>query len=279
MARKFFLLGESLGHTMSPPIHRKLFELSGKGGDYGTIELPVEKLVDYAQSFKSYKGYNITIPHKINIIPFLDKIDSTASRYGAVNCVNNENGISTGYNTDVFGFLRSLEAAGEKLEGKVLLVGCGGAGRMMGMEVCLAGAELTIAVRKGSLLKAEKLKTDILKIKPDARIEATEIGNINGNFHILINSTPVGMYPHTEECPVDDNVIKSCDCVFDAIYNPVETLLIRKARAFGKNAIGGMAMLVWQAVAAHEIWDSAEYREEDISSLICEIQDKVKRDF
>lgn len=279
MTRQFCLLGEHLPHTMSPPIHTRLFELSGKDGEYGILELTKEQLSLQADKLKNYTGYNVTIPHKMNIIPFIDKLDKTAERYGAVNCVHNENGVSTGYNTDVFGFLRSLEAGGGTLGGKVLLVGCGGVGRMMAIEACLAESDLTIAVRESSLQTTEAVKDDILSLKPNAKVNIVTLNNIKGSFNLLINSTPVGMFPDVDKFPVDDDVIKNSECVFDAIYNPAETLLLKKAKSFGNKTINGMAMLVWQAVVAHEIWDNVSYNQEDIDSLILEMQEYVKKVF
>ena len=277
MMRQFCVLGESLPHTVSPTIHQRLFDLSGKKGDYSVLELTPEQLLTQADFLQSFAGYNVTIPHKINIIPFIDNLDDSAKCYGAVNCVHNENGISTGYNTDVFGFLRALESGGGKLGGKVLLLGCGGAGRMMAIEAVLAGSDLTIAVRESSKGKAQKVLEDILLLKPDAKVSIVPINSIQGKFDLMINSTPVGMYPDIDDCPVSDEVIRNSKCVFDAIYNPTETLLLKKSKSFGGNTINGMAMLVWQAVAAHEIWDKVSYTTEEINSLITQMQEYVKR--
>lgn len=279
MSRKFVILGESLKHSMSPPIHNRLFELSKKTGDYSVLEVSPDKLYEYTDYFKSLYGYNITIPHKMGIIPLLDELDESARRYNSVNCVHTINGISKGYNTDVYGFLRSLEAGGGSLGGNVLLLGCGGVGRMMAIESCLADSSLTIAVLEHSLKKAQLVKEDILKIKPNAKVEITTLSNIKGEYDLMINSTPVGMYPKVDACPVDDNVISKCSCIFDAVYNPGKTLLLNKAEQFGKKTIGGMPMLVLQAVVAHEIWDNATYNEDDIDSLIAQMQNAVEKDF
>lgn len=276
MSRKFSILGESLKHTMSPPIHKELFKLSNKTGDYSVLEIPPEKLSSQADYLKSLYGYNVTIPYKVGIIPLIDELDKTAKRYGAVNCVHTVNGISKGYNTDVFGFIRSLEAGGGKLGGEVLLIGCGGVGRMMAIEACLANSNLTIAVLENSIPKAEKTREDILALSPKSNVKIVTIDKINGHFDLLINATPVGMYPKSDACPVSDEVIRNVDCVFDAIYNPVETLLLQKAKTFGKTSIGGMAMLVWQAVIAHEIWDNAKYKEEDVNLIISKMQKNCK---
>ncbi len=279
MTRQFCVLGESLPHTISPTIHQRLFDLSEKKGDYSILELTPEQLLTQVDFLKTFTGYNVTIPHKVKIIPFIDKLDASAERYGAINCVHNKDGISTGYNTDVFGFLRALESGGGNLGGKVLLLGCGGAGRMMAIEAALADSDLTIAVRESSMEKAQKVLEDILILKPDAKVTITSLNSIQGSYDLLINSTPVGMYPDTDKCPVSDEVIRNCKCVFDAIYNPTETLLLKKSIEFGGCTINGMAMLVWQAVAAHEIWDNASYSAEEIDLLITQMQEYVKRVF
>ncbi len=279
MTRQFCVLGESLPHTISPTIHQRLFDLSEKKGDYSILELTPEQLLTQVDFLKTFTGYNVTIPHKVKIIPFIDKLDASAERYGAINCVHNKDGISTGYNTDVFGFLRALESGGGNLGGKVLLLGCGGAGRMMAIEAALADSDLTIAVRESSMEKAQKDLEDILILKPDAKVTITSLNSIQGSYDLLINSTPAGMYPDTDKCPVSDDVIRNCKCVFDAIYNPTETLLLKKSIEFGGCTINGMAMLVWQAVAAHEIWDNASYSAEEIDILITQMQEYVKRVF
>ena len=277
--RKFSIIGGSLKHTMSPPIHKRLFELSGETAEYSVFEIAEEDLNTAITELDKLNGYNITIPHKVGIIPLISQLDETARRYGAVNCVLYKDGVSTGYNTDVYGFLRSLKAGGAQLGGSVLLLGCGGVGRMMAIEACLAGAALTIAVLEIFMPVAERVSDDIKALCPDAKVNITTLDKISGNFNLLINATPVGMYPKSDACPVSDDVIKSADSVFDAIYNPVDTVLLTKARSFGKTAIGGMAMLVWQAVVAHEIWDNASYDDSDIAEIIKEMEETVKRDF
>ena len=142
---KYALLGYPLGHTMSPPIHKRLFELDGKpDSEYEVCEIPPEKLAERSEYLNSLNGYNITIPYKVDIIKYLDGLDESAKRYNSVNCVVNRDGKNIGYNTDCSGFLRSLEAGGAKLGGRVLQIGCGGVGRMMAIEAALHGAELTI---------------------------------------------------------------------------------------------------------------------------------------
>lgn len=279
MSRKYAILGESLKHTMSPPIHSRLFELRNRDFEYEIIEVSPENLKEKSVYLNTLNGYNITIPHKIGIIECIDKLDKTALKYHSVNCVDNKNGVLTGYNTDVDGFLRSILSSGGSLSGNVLLLGAGGVGRMMAIETCCAGGNLTMAVLDDFVQQAEEVKRDILEIAPNAKVEITSFDNINGHFDTMINATPVGMYPKCDACVVSDDVIKNVDFIFDAIYNPRETLLMKKAKNMGIKAIGGMAMLVWQAVSAHEIWDHDTYTDEEVQNIIDEMELVVERDF
>lgn len=279
MKRKYALLGETLKHTMSPPIHSRLFELKNRDFEYELVEVSAEELGDKAKYLNSLSGYNITIPHKIGIIEYIDKLDDTAKKYNSVNCVDNKNGILTGYNTDVDGFLRSLSANGGKLDRKVLLLGAGGVGRMMAIETCCAGGELTMAVLPDFIPQTEIVKEDMLKICPDAKVRIVTLDSIDGDYDVMINATPVGMYPKCDACVVSDEVISRTKFVFDAIYNPRETQLLKKAKAMGITAVGGMAMLVWQAVSAHEIWDGDSYTDEEVQQIINEMELRVEEDF
>ncbi len=280
MQRKYALLGGKLGHTLSPPIHQRLFELKGREFEYTLIESEPSELEGRKGELAALAGYNVTIPHKQAVIGFMDRLDDSAKRYGAVNCVDNKDGISVGYNTDCDGFLRSVRAEGGRLDGSVLLLGAGGVGRMMAIEVCLAGGRLTMAVLESFMEQTQKVREDILALVPSADVRIVTFENIpDEHFDTLINATPVGMYPKCDACAVSDNVIANADFVFDAIYNPKETLLIQKAKAMGKKAVGGMAMLVWQAVSAHEIWDGDSYTEQQVQAIIDEMYEKVERDF
>ena len=272
---KYALLGYPLKHTMSPPIHKRLFELDGISAEYEVCETSPENLEKQAEYLNSLGGYNITIPFKVDIIKFLDGLDDSAKRYNSVNCVVNRDGKNIGYNTDCFGFLRSLESAGAGLGGKVLQIGCGGVGRMMAIEAALHGADLTIVSLPEFIGGAQAAAHEALHLNPKAKINVITHDKISGEFDLLVNASPVGMFPKVDECPVTEQVIKSCKCVFDAIYNPDVTKLMAIAEQNGIKAIGGMAMLVWQAAVAHEIWNGASYRDEDIEKIISDMRKEL----
>ncbi len=266
MSRSFALIGFPLGHSVSPQLHRRLFELSGHSAGYTLLELPPGTLQDAAAQLRQLAGFNVTIPYKAQIIPLLDKLDPSAGRYRSVNTVWCKNGRLVGYNTDVVGFIKGLEQQGLTPTGRVCVVGAGGVGRMFAIEAALRGAEVTIAVRESGLQKAHDLGDDLAALglgKPSICLTH----RLTGPFDLLINATPVGMHPHTNALPVAAGLLDRVDAVFEAIFNPMQTLLLREAAARGCRCVGGMDMLVWQAVAAHEIWDSAVYKPQDLTKL------------
>ncbi|WP_044975372.1 shikimate dehydrogenase [Ruminococcus sp. HUN007] len=266
--QKYTLIGHPLGHSMSPFIHDELFKISGIEAEYDCTDIPAENFADRMNDLRKLNGYNITIPYKRDIIPYVDELDASAKRYNSVNCVHNRDGKAVGYNTDCDGFLLSVKAKNLNLSGRVLLAGCGGVGRMMAIEAALHGAELTIGIIPEAAQAAAALTDEIHFLAPDSKIYVKLIDSINGSFDLIVNATPVGMYPKTDACPVSTELIGRCGGVFDAVYNPVKTKLLQIAESFGKTAVNGTAMLVYQAVKAHEIWNGSSYTEAQVQEII-----------
>lgn len=275
--KKFAVIGHPIGHTMSPFIHNRLFELSGIEAEYTKLDIAPENLADeYKNVLSKLDGYNITIPHKQNIIPLIDEIDEKAKMYGSVNTVANINGVAKGYTTDPDGFLKALDAAGIVLDGRVVILGCGGVARTMAYEVVLKGLPLLFAVRKEDVEIAKTLCGEIENTVKGAKVSFCLIDELSGDIDVLVNATPLGMFPKVDVQPVSDSVINRCASVFDAVYNPLETVLIQKALANGAKAVGGMSMLVWQAVVAHEKWDGSVYNKDDIAKLCIDSAEELK---
>lgn len=280
--RKFCLIGHPLGHSLSPQIHKRLFELSGEQVEYTLEDIAPEELAGKFGFLEEFSGFNITIPHKVSIIDYCGELSAEAKRYNSVNCVKN-GGSKVGSNTDCIGFTKSIDMLGASLKSKVLLIGCGGVGRMMAIETALQGGELSIAALKSDLPLVEKAVEEIHEQNPDAHVRVAMISgstlsaeDLHGEkFDLLINSSPVGMFPKTDRMPCSPDILDSVKFVFDAIYNPRETLLVKTAREKGCAALNGMAMLVLQAVAAHEIWDGASYKKEDVDKLISDMEELV----
>jgi len=274
MVENYGLLGYPLTHTMSPPIHYALFDLYGRKVDYQVFELPPEQLDQHIPELFGLLGFNITIPHKVGIIPYLDRLDETAKRYNSVNLVKCEKE-KVGYNTDVIGFTKSIEQLGASLNSRVLLLGCGGVGRMIAIETALKGGELTIAVRPNNIPLAEQAISEIRAFRPDAKARAVLIDRITGTYDLTVNATPAGMFPKVDNTPVGEDVVSRTSYLFDVIYNPGETKLMKMAKAQGVKTLGGMAMLVWQAAAAHTIWNGVNFKVEDIEAITAEMERRI----
>ena len=274
--RNFAVIGHPIGHTMSPFIHKRLFELAHESGDYTILDVSPDELPQKIKILNELAGYNITIPNKQAIIPYLDTLDKKAALYGSVNTVKNGS-VREGFTTDPNGFLKALEYGNINFSGNIAIIGCGGAARTFLYEAALAGCQVTLAAR--DITKADFLAKEATQKIPNANINTCLISDLNGEFDLLANATPVGMYPRTNSMPVSEKALSKCRNVFDAIYNPLETVLIQKAKANGSNAVGGMSMLVWQAVAAHEIWDNSVYNINDINQLILDSAAEMKKIF
>lgn len=282
--KKYALIGHPLGHSLSPQIHSRLMELSGIEGSYELLDIPPEELKDSFTKLAGFDGFNATIPHKLGIIPYCTRLDASAARFGSVNCVKN-GAEKVGYNTDVFGFSRSIDMLGASLSSHVLVIGCGGVGRMIAAESAFKGGDVTVAALSDFLVDTEKTISEIKSKMPRARIRSAEIkgavlsgedfgGNVPA-FDLIINASPVGMFPKTDAMPCTEDILRHCSAVFDVVYNPKETLFAKTARSLGKNAMTGMAMLVLQAAAAQEIWNGVKFGADDLRKLISDMEDMV----
>lgn len=264
---KFALIGYPLGHSMSPVIHRELFKINNISASYELMEISPDNLNSSIDELKALNGFNVTIPHKINIIDSLDRLSNRAELFGAVNTVENKNGVLTGHNTDCAGFLKALDMAGITLGGNVLVCGSGGVSRMFAFESVLAGADLTIAVRDEDISAGEKIKEEI-KAKLDKEVKLITLSQVQGEYDVLINGTPVGMYPNSNACVLPKEKVQKAKAVFDAVYNPMETQLIKYAKEADIKCSNGLPMLVWQAAVAQEIWFGVEFTAEQIKDVL-----------
>lgn len=287
------VIGHPIGHTMSPFIQKRLFQLSGIPMEYQVLDLP--DLAAGLPRLRELDCFNVTIPYKQAILPFLDAVDPQAARFGSVNTVKVEGGRLTGYTTDGAGCRKALENHGLDFSGRVLLLGNGGAARALAFEIaqCRRDPDLTIACRAASQPKAVALAQEVagfLRERGDRgfRIEVQTYEELEGlcgcgvpkpEYDLLLNATSVGMYPHAGQSPVTGAVAARCHAVFDAVYNPAQTELLRLAGEAGAVTVGGMEMLVYQAVAAHEAWYGTAFHPQDIRQLCRDAQAELARAF
>lgn len=188
--KKFALIGYPLGHSISDVIHRELLKLKNVYGSYELIEVKQEELETcFENRLKFLNGFNVTIPHKIKVIPFLYKLSEKAELYGSVNTVCNKEGVLIGHNTDCIGFRNSIKDEGIKICGKVLVCGSGGVSRMFAIESVLEEADVTIAVRESSLKSANEIKQEI-ENKFSKSCEIILLSEVQKSYDLIINGTP-----------------------------------------------------------------------------------------
>ncbi|MDU2065676.1 MAG: shikimate dehydrogenase [Sporomusaceae bacterium] len=261
ITQKVGLIGWPVGHSYSPLIHNAAFEFCGL--DYVYVPLPVQpgNLSEAVAGLKSlgFVGANVTVPHKVEIMAYLDEIDEQAKQIGAVNTIVVKEGVLTGYNTDAPGFLAALKGKGCSLAGKnALLLGAGGAARAVAAALAPEVACLTIAARRRE--QADELANLFLNRSVNTVTwPSNEWEQSLSKADLIIHSTPMGMSPQVEAEPVFAwNRCKTDTFFCDLIYNPLETLFLQKARGQGYPVLGGLAMLVEQAALAFEIWTGQE---------------------
>jgi len=255
------LIGDPVEHTMSPAIHNAAF--SAMGLDYAYVAFPVkaEEVPAAIAGMKALnmRGLSVTMPHKVAVVPLLDRLDPLAEKIGAINTIVNDDGTLTGYNTDATGFLQAMLERGVEPKGKnIAVMGAGGASRAVSFILADRGAELVILNRLLELDWAVDLARKISQAF-GKNVDALELNTDNlaktlENTDILVNATSVGMSPDIDETPVPSGLLKPDLTVYDIIYNPVKTRLLKDAEAAGAVTISGVDMLVWQGVQAFEKW-------------------------
>ena len=255
------VIGDPVEHSMSPVMHNAAFREIGIDYLYVPFRVKKEELGKAIEGMRALniKGLSVTIPHKVAVLQFLDELDPLAEQIGAVNTIVNDDGVLTGYNTDATGFLQALLEGGIEPEGKnIVILGAGGASRAISFILADRGAHLVILNRLLELDWAKELAGRILQAF-SKEVEAPELNRENliealSKADILVNATSVGMRPNIDETPVDSDLLKPSLIVFDIVYNPIKTRLLREAEAAGAGTINGVDMLVWQGALAFEKW-------------------------
>ncbi len=254
------VLGNPVEHSLSPAIHNAAFQHLGLNFVY--LALRVEDLpgaVHGIRSLGNARGFSVTIPHKVAIVPLLDQIDPTAKQIGSVNTILVENGKLHGYNTDADGALRALREGGAVLEkAHVLLLGSGGAARAIAFALATKTTIDGLTILGIDDRERESLARDLRRLTKlaveDAPLEPDTLERGIIQSTVLIHCTPVGMYPKVEESCAPPSALGRHLTVMDIVYNPRETRLLRDARAAGCRIIPGLEMFLYQAVAQFELW-------------------------
>ncbi len=255
------VIGDPIEHTMSPMMHNAAFKTLRL--DYAYVpfkvkSLELKKAIEGIRGL-NIRGLNVTIPHKVAVMQFLDRIDPLAEKIGAVNTIVNDAGILTGYNTDATGFLQTLHDKDiDPREKRVILLGAGGAARALGNILAEERAQITILNRKQELSWAEDLAHRLIHYyKADVNTGELTHENVQraiDGADILVNATSIGMSPDDDQTPAPADLLGANLTVFDVVYNPLQTRLLREAKTAGARTIDGLEMLVWQGAIAFEKW-------------------------
>lgn len=253
------VIGDPIEHTVSPIMYNAAFKKLGLDYMYVPFRVTKEDLGKAIEGMRALnlKGLNVTIPHKVAVIQFLDELDTLAEKISAVNTIVNNGGTLIGYNSDATGFLQALLERGIESKGKnVVILGAGGASRAISFVLAERGANLVILNR--TLDKAKDCAGRILQIF-QREVKALQLGRDNlikalEKADILVNTTSVGMSPNNDETLVTSNLIKPSLIVFDIVYNPIKTRLQMEAERAGAQTISGIEMLLWQGALAFEKW-------------------------
>ena len=260
--RVLCVIGDPIQHTMSPAMHNAAIEALGLDLVYVSFHVLPENLESAIRGFKALDvlGINVTIPHKINVMQYLDEIDTIARGIGAVNTIKNVDGELHGRNTDADGAIQALNAAGIGVNGaRVSLLGAGGGARAVGFALAREGALIDILVRKEDVEAGAGIVSDIQALFPSCSVDSmlldeAAIENVIPASSVVINATPIGMHPNEDKSLLDASCLHPGMAVLDLVYNPLETLLLKHAREAGCDVVPGIDMLVNQGAMAFEWW-------------------------
>ena len=256
------IIGYPIGHSMSPVFQQAALDACGVDARYVAYQVPPEEVGEFVNGLRQpgIMGINVTVPHKLAVMPFLDEIDDWATEAGAVNTIVNRRGRLTGHNTDGYGFLRALREGAdfEPTGRRTLILGAGGAARGVVLALAREGVgDLTIANRTPQ--RAE----DLAQLAQNRHITAQAIP-LSGNelalaaasAELIVNCTTIGMThgPGEDDTPLSGDCIPPTALVNDLVYNPLETRLLREAAQVGAKTLGGIQMLVYQGAASFEMW-------------------------
>lgn len=257
--KAFGVVGHPIEHSLSPIMHNAAFRRLGLDYRYEAYDVKPEGLEEFLKLRHTppFGGLNVTIPHKVAVIKYMSHLDKLAELVGAVNTIKFESRRMIGYNTDCFGFIRALEETGETIKKRrILVLGAGGAARAIVYGCLLNSAEVVLANRTldKAIQLAKEIKEKIGKMVLVVKYSNESLKDAIKETDILINATPVGMYPRSYESPIEKNILRPNIVVMDAVYNPVETKLLREAKNAGCKTIDGVGMLVHQGAESLRIW-------------------------
>ncbi|ETT44477.1 MULTISPECIES: shikimate dehydrogenase [unclassified Paenibacillus] len=255
------VMGDPIAQSKSPLMHGAALQALGLSGAYVPLHITPDKLGDAVQAIRTlgFRGVNVTIPHKVAVMQYLDRLDSSAVDVGAVNTIVNDNGILTGFNTDGIGYVRSLmtEAVPDLTGTRILVIGAGGAARGI-VSALLKEQPASVLIVNRNEERARQLADSFSSRGSLTGAGMDAVPGVLGSMDIVINTTSVGMYPHMEDMPIDPSGLHEGMIVSDLIYNPLHTRLLTESLKRGCSVHGGLGMFVYQGAYALEYWTGLE---------------------
>lgn len=266
--KKFGLIGEKLPHSFSKILHDTAFDVLNLNYEYELYEIDVNT----AKNIKDFilknelDGINVTIPYKRTVMDNLDFISEEAEKIGAVNTIKNVNGKLYGYNTDYYGFMYEIKANNVEINNsRVVILGSGGASKAVISCVKDMGANKVYLVSRNKLDKKADNSVNL--------IDYEDLKEIKGD--VIINTTPVGMYPNIDASPVGEDIIENFNYVVDVVYNPLKTKFMQIGEGLNKKICGGIEMLIMQGLKSEEIWNDFNISKSDIDKIITKLKKEI----
>jgi len=271
------IIGKNIENSLSPLIHNQILLKHSLNFCYLPFQIRETGLGEAIQGIKALniRGVNITFPYKERVIEFLDELEESARRIGAVNTVVNNKGVLTGYNTDIIGFKKSLQEDGKFIikEKKAVILGAGGATRAVVYALLEEGIK-EICIFNRTLEKAKKIKQELTIFFPKSHInvfplEKEDLQVKIDKTHLLINATSLGMASQINNTPLtNERLFHPNLLVYDLIYHPVKTIFLKQAKKAGANIINGLPMLVYQGIESFYLWTKIKPEGKEILKMI-----------
>jgi shikimate dehydrogenase len=254
------ILGYPLGHSYSPAMHNAGIRSLGIDYEYLPFEVDAQGLAGKIAELRKnpdFAGANVTLPHKQTVIPLLDELSDLSAKMGVVNTIVHRDGKLYGTTTDPEGFLNGFKDAGHSFDGKsVVVLGSGGTARTIAFALLLLENPSRVALAARNARTSRELADEILA-KTGKRLEILPSDSwrtqVSG-FDVVVNATPIGMHPNVEQSPLDPGALREGQIVYDVLYNPEETALLKHARERHCETVGGLGMLVHQGIASLKLW-------------------------
>lgn len=267
---RYGLIGQHLTHSFSPKLHEIIFKNSDINGEYDLFQVEKDRLKGIIEGLKmlEVKGYNVTIPYKVEVLKYLDELSYEAKMIGAVNTLGFKDNRIIGYNTDYYGFGALLRKEKIEIKDKIaIILGTGGASKSVFHYLKNNGIK--------SIIFASRNPNKSNDIYPYSQIiDYQDLKKIK-SIDIIINTSPLGMYPNIDASPVDKEILGKCNTAIDLIYNPIETIFARYGREIGIKTANGLYMLVAQGIKSQEIWNTTEFDDEFYNTVYSEVKKHV----